>query len=214
MRDLILKMSISVDGFVSGPNGEMDWMFKSRSDEGISWIVDGLWQAGVHIMGSRTYYDMAAYWPTSTEPLAAPMNEIPKVIFSKKPSLLPLQNGLTTQALKDATRVKSPSSNVAQATSLVEASWRNPIVAHGDVSEEITRLKAQPGKPILAHGGASFARSLAAHGLIDEYRLVIHPVALGRGLALFSGLPQPLDFRLVSVKSFASGVVAHVYRTA
>ncbi len=77
MRKLVLKMHVSVDGFVGGPNGEVDWVFKSMDEGAMAWTVDALWQAGVHIMGSRTYYDMAAYWPTSTEPFAPPMNEIP-----------------------------------------------------------------------------------------------------------------------------------------
>ena len=85
MRKLVLKMSVSVDGFVSGPNGEVYWIFKTGN--GVTeWLVDTLWQAGVHAMGSRTYYNMAAFWPSSGAPLAAPMNEILKVVFSRKGS--------------------------------------------------------------------------------------------------------------------------------
>ena len=65
MRKLILKMSVSFDGFVGGPNGEIDWFIKTTT----SWILGTLWQAGVHIMGSRTFCDMAAYWPYADEPL-------------------------------------------------------------------------------------------------------------------------------------------------
>jgi hypothetical protein len=73
-------MSVSVDGFVSGPNREVDWIF--RTGEGATeWLVDTLWQAGLHAMGSRTYYDMATFWPSSGAPLAAPMNEIPKAVW-------------------------------------------------------------------------------------------------------------------------------------
>src|SRR5882762_6043023 len=95
-RKLILKMSVSVDGFVGGPNGEIDWIFKSMDDKAAAWTLDKIWQAGVHIMGSRTFYDMAAYWPYSTEPFAAPMNEIPKMVFSKKAVIEPLSDALTT----------------------------------------------------------------------------------------------------------------------
>jgi dihydrofolate reductase len=63
MRELILKMSITIDGFVAGPNGEMDWLFENRDDAGTAWTVSTLWEAGVHITGSRTFHDMAAYWP-------------------------------------------------------------------------------------------------------------------------------------------------------
>src|SRR5512133_4377455 len=104
MRKLILKMSLSADGFAGGPNGEMDWLFKTM-DKGITdWTVNKLWQAGVHIMGSRTFHDMAAYWPYSTEPFAAPMNEIPKVVFSGRRIIEPSDTDQTTPAFKDAIR--------------------------------------------------------------------------------------------------------------
>ena len=103
MRKLILKMSISVDGFVGGPNGEIDWIFKTTDESVTVWIVDTIKNAGLHIMGSKTFHDMASYWPYSKEPFAEPMNEIPKAVFTKKGVLAPVHNEQTTQALKDAT---------------------------------------------------------------------------------------------------------------
>ena len=90
------------------------------------------------------------------------------------------------------------------------ASWENPVVASGDLAGEIARLKRQKGKYVLAHGGASFAQSLVKLGLIDEYRLLVHAVALGRGLPLFSKTSKPINLRLLSSTSFASGNVANV----
>ena len=107
MRKLILKMSVSVDGFVAGLNGEVGWIFKSTDDATIAWIVDTLWCAGVHIMGSRTFHDMAAYWPTATDKFAAPMNEIPKRVFSRTGRADITGTGSTTQALKDARRART-----------------------------------------------------------------------------------------------------------
>jgi len=213
MRKLILKMSISIDGFVGGPNGEIDWIFGSM-DEGVTaWLVDTLWLAGVHIMGSRTYQDMAAYWPSSTEPFAAPMNEIPKVVFSRKGLVQSPNVTLTTAAFKDATRIKSPGDKkTLDIAPSIEASWIDVKVASGDLAGEISRLKQQTGKAILAHGGAGFARSLVESGLIDEYRLLIHPAVLGRGLSLFSGLTKPRDLKLVNTTVFGTGAVAHIYR--
>jgi dihydrofolate reductase len=88
------------------------------------------------------------------------------------------------------------------------------MVARGDLAQEIARLKEQPGNFILAHGGARFAKSLVASGQVDEYRVVIHPVALGRGQPLFSALRALIDLRLISATSFGSGVVGAVYRAA
>jgi dihydrofolate reductase len=208
MRKLILRMNVSIDGFVGGPNGEIDWIFKSFDDSASRWTVETLWQMGVHIMGSRTFRDMAAYWPSSTDPIAAPMNEIPKVVFTRTG----LEQAATTQALADATRLR-PEGSVASTPSNL-ASWTNPGVAQGELGTEVARLKQQDGKPILAHGGASFARSLVRHGLVDEYWLLVHPVALGRGLPLFSEIEKPLDLQLVSATAFDGGAVAHIYRPA
>ena len=83
MSKLILKMSLSLDGFVATTDGRNDWIFPSMSDDAASWTVDALWRAGAHLMGAETYRAMAAYWPQSREVFAAPMNEIPKVVFSK-----------------------------------------------------------------------------------------------------------------------------------
>jgi len=79
------------------------------------------------------------------------------------------------------------------------------------LSEEINRLKMKPGNYILAHGGASFAQSLAKSGLIDEYRLLIHPVVLDRGLPLFSTFDKPVNLKLINSASFRSGALANVY---
>lgn len=179
MRKLLLKMSMSLDGFVGGPKGEVEWIFPSFDDGVTAWLMDTLWSAGAHLMGSVTYGDMAAHWPTSSEPYAAPMNEIPKVVFSK--------------ALK-------------------QAAWTDSRVASGDLVEEIARLKREPGKDLLAHGGARFVQSLVKHGLIDEYRLLIHPVVLGSGLRLFPEREQPMNLRLVSSTRFDKGAIANVYR--
>ncbi len=213
MRKLILKMSVSVDGFVAGPKGEIDWIFKSTDEATIDWIVDTLWQAGVHIMGSRTFHDMAAYWPTSTEKFAAPMNEIPKLVFSRKGAAETAGTGSTTRALQDATRARADQ-GADTSLSANSVSWTNVPVASGELAAEIARLKAQAGKDILAHGGARFAESLVRSRLVDEYRLVMHPVALGRGLPLFSDVPKPLHLKLISSTAFGAGAVAQVYQPA
>jgi len=208
MRKLILKMSVSIDGFVGGPNGEIDWIFKTMDEEATNWTLNAVWQAGVHIMGSRTFYDMASYWPYSTEVFAAPMNAIPKMAFSRKGSLQLKTEDWTTRAFKDASSVASEK---PKAVSPDAASWKEARVA-SDPKQEITRLKQEPGKDILAHGGAGFAQSLIQLGLVDEYQLLTHPVALGKGLPLFAAITKPIDFQLVSVTPFKSGAAAHVYR--
>jgi dihydrofolate reductase len=87
-------------------------------------------------------------------------------------------------------------------------------VASGELAEEIARLKAREGKPIIAHGGVSFARSLVAHGLVDQFALIVAPVALGKGLPLFAELAAPARLQLMSSKAFPGGAVAQIYRPA
>lgn len=210
MRMLLLKVSVSVDGFMAGPGGEIDWIFRSMDDAVRDWIADTLDGAGLHAMGSRTYQDMAAYWPHSSGRLAGPMNRIPKVVFSRRP-------GITARA-DQTTRAFQQASAVGRADGTADADvlrgWTQPQVASGELSAEITRLKSEPGPYILAHGGVGFASSLVATGLVDEFRLVIHPVVLGKGLGPFAAIGRPLHLSLCSSTQFGSGVVANVYRPA
>ena len=102
---------------------------------------------------------------------------------------------------------------VVFSTTLPTAGWAGSRIARGDLAEEITALKSAPGGDIImAHGGAAFVQALSRSGLIDEYRLVILPVALGNGLPLFQDLPRPLRVDLAEVKSFPDGTVIHVYQ--
>lgn len=200
MRTLVLGMFVSLDGFVSGPNGEVDWIFRSGDDATDEWIVEHLWQAGALAMGRRSYAEMAGYWPTSDTPFAAPMNAIPKIVFTRR-GLIDTPGGRL-----DPSRTRDPGASAGR-------DWTDPLVAQGDLRDEMARLKAQPGKDIRALGGASFAQALAAHRLIDEYHLLVAPVALGQGVPLFAGLTRPLDLQLVSTRVFAGGAVALIYRT-
>jgi dihydrofolate reductase len=177
-RKVILKMQLSLDGFVGTTTGAVDWVFPSIDEELEDWIVDLLGQAGSHLMGRVTYADMAAHWPDSEEAYAQPMNSIPKVVFSRT--------------------LKNPE-------------WPETTVLSGDLSTEIGRLKNEPGDDLLAHGGAGFAQALIRNGLVDEYRLILHPVTLGSGLPLFD---RQMDLKLVSSEPFPGGAVAVTYAPA
>ena len=136
MRDLILKMSISVDGFVSDLEGRNTWMF-GADQEAKAWSVEFLWSAGLHVMGSRSFRDMAAWWPTSTDPFAAPMNRIPKAVFSRRGSAI-LGEADATAALAGA----PARAGAAQSAELQPGarSWAEAHVASGDLAEEGAKL--------------------------------------------------------------------------
>jgi len=208
MRELILKMHVSIDAFVGGSEGGAQWM-SGHDPEAMAWTVETIWNASLHIMGSHTFREMAAYWPTSTEVFAPPMNEIPKAVFSKAgPAVLKTMNAV---AALEAIRAKPGPVPTLQPGA---ESWAEAYVASGDLVEEIARLKAGDGKPIIAHGGAGFARSLVVQNLVDQFALLVHPVALGRGLPIFSELTAPRPLKLVSSKAFPKGAVAQIYRPA
>jgi dihydrofolate reductase len=183
MTELVLLMQISLDGLVARPgrHGGGGWgvppedpALKQRK---LEWIRD----AGLHLMGRATYEEMSGFWPFSDDAYAAPMNNIPKIVFSR---------------------------------TLARADWPESRIARGDLAQEIAELKREPGKDLIAWGGAAFAQSLARLGLVDEYRLVLQPVALGEGLPLFKDLAAPIRLELIDAQTYATGVVLHVYRPA
>lgn len=100
---------------------------------------------------------------------------------------------------------------VVFSSTLTHLDWSNARTSDRPVEEEIPELKQQPGKDIVVFGGASFARSLAAHGLIDEYRINVHPVAIGDGLPLLHGLQEPLRLELVASTVWADGPITQTY---
>ena len=209
MRELILGMSVSLDGFVSGPEGEAKWIF-SGDQEAIAWKVENAWNSSLHIMGGRTLHSKAAFWPTATGVFSPPMNQIPKAVFSKQGPAVLKAVAATLNELRDP-RVQAGDKQTGPLQPGAE-SWAEAYVASGDLADEITKLKGMEGKPIFAHGGAAFARSLIAQNLVDEYVLLVYPIALGKGLSIFSDLPAPRPLELVRSKVFPLGAVAQVYR--
>jgi dihydrofolate reductase len=176
MTSLVLKMSVSLDGYVAPADGSSGWEAAGRSPDGAEWVLDTVSNTRAHLIGATTYAAWATFWPGASGPFAKPMNEIPKVVFSN---------------------------------SLSSADWPETTIATGDLAEAVTRLKQERSDGyLLAQGGVRFARSLVQTGLIDEYRLVVHPVILGAGERLFAA---PLTIEPVSTTAFSGGAVAHVF---
>src|SRR5260370_1153087 len=180
MRDVILYMSMSLDGFV-GSDREHPGIAIPEGAELKQWKLGHISKAGTHLMGRTSYQEMSSYWPQSDDEYAAPMNDIPKVVFSK--------------TLSDA-----------------EAIWPVTRVARGDLATEIAAIKAEPGPDVIVWGGGRFAGALPAAGLIDEHRLLVQPLGLGTGRALFHQRPDSRDLKPVAALSFPSLFVVHVYR--
>jgi dihydrofolate reductase len=180
VRRLVLSFWISLDGYSCDEGSELYRVMQELPDDQQQdeYFVSRLRQAGTHIMGRVTYESMAEFWPKYDNPVAAAMNDIPKVVFSR---------------------------------TLRSAGWPESRIASGDTAEEIARLKAEPGGEIVAHGGVEFARSLIRLGLVDEYRLLVLPAAVGQGQPLFTNLDHPLTLRLTACRGFSSGLLELVY---
>ncbi|MDX6297216.1 MAG: hypothetical protein QOI51_1073 [Nocardioidaceae bacterium] len=186
MRKVILMMSVSVDGFIEGPNREIDWHLVD--EELHSHFNDVLSAMGAFLSGRVTYELMAAYWPTADQDPSSPASIVefariwrdkPKVVYSK---------------------------------TLERADWNTALVREV-VPEEVAALKAEPGGD-LALGGADVAAEFVRHGLVDEYRIYVHPVVIGRGKALFPPSDAKLSLRLAETRTFGNGVVLLHYRRA
>jgi dihydrofolate reductase len=184
VRKIVLMMSVSLDGFIEGPNRELDWHMVD--DELHGHFNDELARMGAFLNGRVTYELMAGFWPTadrdpsSTGPMvefARIWRDMPKIVFSR---------------------------------TLERADWNTTIVREG-VPAEIRELASQPGGD-LALGGADLAAEFMRHDLIDEYRIYVHPVVIGRGKPLFQPSDQRVALQLVETRTFGNGVVLLRYQ--
>jgi hypothetical protein len=195
MRRLMLKMSISMDGFCADADsdGPQHWLFDTADDESNAWELSFIKDAGYHAMGHVTYRDMAAFWPVSTDVFAELMNAIPKLIFTRK-GLDADDAAITPRAVEEAR--KSPGGKAIPNGEIIR-SWTHPRVAQGDLGEQIAKLKREDGADIIAYGGASFAQSLIELDVVDDYRFLIHPVILGSGLPVFTRAKEQMHLELI-----------------
>jgi dihydrofolate reductase len=209
MRKLMLKMSISMDGFCadSDPNGPQKWLFDTTDDDSNAWELSFIKNAGYHAMGHDTYRVMAGFWPVSEDLFAGLMNSIPKLIFARK-GLDADDAAITPRAVEEARR--KPEGKAIPSDEIIR-SWTHPRVAKGDLGEEVAKLKREDGKDIIAYGGASLAQSLIELDVVDDYRFLIHPVILGSGLPVFTKARELMQLELVEERRFPKGAVAHVY---
>lgn len=190
MRKLILAMQMSLDGFVGGPNGEMNWVTLSQEMDN-TLLPELMARADTCLLGRSLYQGFYSYWPTA--PSTNPNLSKGEVLFSR----------WIDQADK-----------VVFSTTLDSVDWNRSRLARGDVAAEVQRLKQQPGKDIATFGGARLAQALVRLGLVDEYQLMLNPILLGQGLPLFKDGSAQQKLVLVSCKTFEGQAVALRYVAA
>ena len=187
MRKLRLQMQISVDGFVAGPNGELDWMTWEHGDEMINKINELTDSSDTILMGRKMTDGFINYW---TSVLENP--ESPEYTFAKKMIDIP---------------------KVVFTNTMTESPWVNTTLAH-DLVKDINDLKKQDGNNIIAYGGAGFVTSLIREDLIDDYYLFVNPTAVGNGMTIFADAGGYRQLRLVESTPHDFGVVINHYQRA
>jgi dihydrofolate reductase len=186
MRTLKLQVQMTLDGFIAGANGGMDWMTFDWDDALKQYVADLTEPIDTIVLGRKLAQGFIPHWagvaanPDDPEVLAGKKyTETPKVVFSK---------------------------------TLAKSEWANTTLATGDIVEEIIALKQQSGADIIAYGGSNFVSNLIKHNLIDEYHLFVNPTAIGRGMPIFAGLTANLKLNLVKTAAFDCGIIVLCYK--
>ncbi|HML96451.1 MAG TPA: dihydrofolate reductase family protein [Thermodesulfobacteriota bacterium] len=181
MRKVVVSNLVSLDGFIAGPSGEIDWF--SVGGDFMDYTKERLGSMGILLFGRVTYELMAGYWPDASpaendEAIIHAMNGLPKIVFSR---------------------------------TLASVEWNNAVVNRGDPVHETERMKAEGGKDIVIFGSGTMVSALSAAGLVDEYRIFVNPVILGAGKTQFGGVGHRVGLRLKETKAFAGGLVLLTY---
>jgi dihydrofolate reductase len=185
MRKLKLQVQMTVDGYIAGLNGEMDWMTLPWTEDINEYVGEITDPVDTIVLGRKLAEGFIPYWASVAANPDGPeftdgkkFTDTHKVVFTK---------------------------------TLDKSGWVNTELAKGDLVDEITKLKKQDGKDIIAYGGAIFVSSLIKHGLIDEFHLFINPTAIGNGMTIFNELTNKQDLKLVKSTSFECGIVVLNY---
>ena len=187
MRKLIFFMHTSLDGFVAGLNGEMDWI--NIDDAIFDFVATMTNKADTALYGRVTYDMMQSYWPTAGEKPNASKHDIEHSAWYNKVLKVILSKTISEKGLD------------------------NTKVIGDRLADNINKIKKQEGKNILIFGSPTASHSLLSQGLIDEFWLFVNPVLLGHGIPLFKGVPERTKLKLIETKTFSCGVIALHYET-
>jgi len=185
MRKLKLQVQISVDGYIAGPNGEMDWLTWNATEDFINYVTELTDSCSTMLLGRKLAEGFIPYWTNIVakpeDPqysFARKMVDMPKVVFSK---------------------------------TLSQSTWDNTEVENGDLAAEVNKIKSQGGKDIVMYGGAEFVASIIKAGLIDELHLFVNPVAAGKGMAIFNTIDGAQQLKLKKATPLQNGIVVLCY---
>jgi dihydrofolate reductase len=186
MRKLKLQAQMSVDGYIAGTNGEMDWMVWNWDDKLKDFVNEITESIDCIVLGRKLAQGFIPHWAKVSANPDDPEHEAGKKF--------------------------TDTHKVVFTNTLDNSEWDNTHLAKGDLVDEITKLKKQKGKDIIVYGGATFVSALIKQGLIDEFHLFINPTAIGNGMTIFKELDRNQNLTLVKSTSFDCGIVALNYK--
>jgi dihydrofolate reductase len=184
MRKVLVFLHVSADGYFTGANGDMSWTRHDQDPEYKQFADENVRRDSILAFGRVTYQMMAGFWPS---PMAA----------EREPVMAERMNATP---------------KIVFSRSLPSADWSNTSLLKGDAVDEVCSLKQQDGRDIVLLGSGSIIRQLAEAGLIDEFQLLITPVAIGAGRTIFEGVAKRLDLELASSRVFKNGKVLLTYK--
>jgi dihydrofolate reductase len=185
MRNVVWLMHVSLDGFVAGPNGDIDWVrFDDDLVEDVQALVDS---ADTALFGRVTYQLMESYWPTAASSPTATKHDL------------------------DHARWLNPAPKIVFSRTLKNVHWQNARIVKDHIGEEIARMKKQPGKNLILFASPTLGSTFMNLNLIDEYFFNINPIVLGKGKPLFRDQNETRRLKLLESKTYKNGVVSLRY---
>lgn len=181
MRKIISFMHISLDGFVAGPNGEMNWI--KVDQEIFDHVGKRISQGDTSMYGRVTFEMMESYWPTAADKPNATKHDIEHSAWYKNVH------------------------KVVLSKTMIGAKLANTTIISDNLSDSINELKQKPGNDILLFGSPTATHSLMQQNLIDGYWLFVNPIILGKGISLFEGIKDTIKLNLINTRQFTCGVV-------
>ena len=186
MPRLIVFNSVTLDGYFTDKNGDMSWAHKQSDPEWDEFVEENASGGGVLVFGRITYEMMKSFWPTP-----AALQHFP--VVAERMNNLP---------------------KVVFSRTLDQADWKNTTLVNGDLAAEIRKMKEGPGEDMAIMGSGSIVSQLAQEGLIDEFQLVLNPIALGQGRTMFEGIKEKLALKHTKTRAFGNGNVLLCYEPA
>ena len=192
MRKVIVSMNVTLDGYISGPNCELDWHFNRWAPDMGKRLGEELSKTDTILLGRITYEAMARYWPLKEMDMSFPRDDIAFAFMMNKHH------------------------KVVYSKTLQKAKWNNSTLIRGNIKDEINKLKqfrSEQDKNIIIYGSTKLVSALMQLSLVDEYQLWVHPIILGKGKPLFRKLKNTSELKLLNSKIFKSGVILLHYAT-